>query len=107
MIHNANNLSSKTYKPSYVYSQNILTSTQDVTQAPASHLIVESNDGGIQSIINEINNGLRVPSEDIPAIYSSYAPAVYDVPQSLFSVSELLDPEDFGNSEPDIVTYNL
>jgi|LakMenEpi03Aug12_release.lakeMendotaPanAssembly.Ray.scaffolds.fasta_scaffold2048680_1 hypothetical protein len=107
MIHNANNLSSKTYKPSYVYSQNILTSTQDVTQAPVSHLIVESNDGGIQSIIDEINNGLRVSSDDIPIIYSSYISPVYDVPQSLFSVSELLNPEDFGDTEPDVVTYNL
>ena len=107
MIHNATNLVSKTYKPSYVYNQNVLTSTQDVTQDPVSHLVVEANDGGIQSIIDEINNGLRIPSKDIPTIYASYAPAVYDVPQSLFSVSELLNPEDFGNSEPDIVTYNL
>lgn len=107
MIHNANNLSSKTYKPSYVYSQSILTSTQDVTQSPASQLIVESNEGGIQSIINEINSGFRLPNEDISIIYSTYAPPVYDVPKSLFSVSELLNPEDFGDTEPDIVTYNL
>jgi hypothetical protein len=107
MIHNANNLSSKTYKPSYVYNQKVLTSTQDVTQSPVSHLVIEPNDGGVQSIIDEINNGQRLPNENIPQIYTSYSPAVYDVPQSLFSASELLDPEDFGDIEPDIVTYTL
>ena len=107
MIHNATNLVSKIYRPSYIYNQNVLTSTQDVTQSPVSHLAIEPDNGGVQSIIDEINNGLRVPRQDIPTIYSSYAPAVYDVPQSLFSASELLDPEDFGNIEPDIVTYTL
>lgn len=107
MIHNATNLVSKIYKPSYVYNQNVLTSTQDVTQSPVSHLVIEPNDGGVQSIIDEINNGQRLPNENIPQIYTSYAPAVYDVPQSIFSVSDLLDPEAFQDPVTDVVTYIL
>lgn len=107
MIHNATNLVSKIYRPSYIYNQNVLTSTQDVTQNPPSHLVIEPDNGGIQSIIDEINDGNRLPNENIPIVYTSYAPVVYDVPRSLFSASELLDPEDFGDIEPDIVTYTL
>lgn len=107
MIHNATNLVSKFYQPSYIYSQKVLTSVQDVTQSPVSHLVIEPNDGGIQSIIDEINDGQRLPNDSIPQVYTSYAPVVYDIPQSLFSVSELLDPESFQDPITDVVTYNL
>lgn len=107
MIHNATNLVSKSYKPSYIHSKNIVTSVQNIEQNLIPYIIIESDSNGINSIINEITNGLRLRSENIPTVLTSYVPPIYDVPKSLFSVSELMTPEDVGDIDSDTVTYNL
>jgi hypothetical protein len=105
MIHNANNIHSAKYAPSYSNNQSITSSKQKVYQ-PSSHSIVqESNNGGIDSIMNEIENGYRLPNSYIPIISTSYLKPVYDNPKSVFTVSETLDPNDFQPIVSGLTSY--
>lgn len=107
MIHVSNNLISDFYKPSYIYGNRITTSTQTLDQDCISNTVVEPENNGINSIIDEINNGQRLSNINIPIIYASYSPLVYDFPQSVFSASELLDPEEFQDIVTNPIVYLL
>jgi hypothetical protein len=105
MIHNANNLNSTKYAPTYSNNQTIISSKQTVYSRPSNTNIIENNSGGIDSIINEIENGYRLPNTLIPALSSASLQPVYDNPRSIMTISETLDPNDFQPIVSGLTSY--
>lgn len=95
--HQAINAASSKYAPSFVHNHKISTGKQYISQPSSQSKPVESNSGGIDSILNEIANGYRPNTEELLINNISIIPPVYDEPKSIFSVIEMMD---FNNVEP-------
>lgn len=105
MIHNANNINSTKYAPTYSNNQSIVSSKQTVYHPSSHNIIQENNNGGIDSIFNEIENGYRIPNALLPAYSVSYLTPVYDNPKSIIPISDTLDPDDFQPIVSGLTSY--